>query len=306
MSPPDYQLIRLANGTHSVRSVADAETFHPGIGPAAEAEALYVRQLRLPGRLRETEGDFVLWDVGLGAAANALTAIRLLREARAAQSDTPCPAPLKTLRIVSFDRTTAASAFALQHGAELGYVQGFENLLSALIEQHSARQTDARLNVEWTLILGDFPAFVQGHPATCLHPSVPAPHAILFDPHSPGKNPAMWTVPFFADLFRALDPQRPCALATFTRSTLARTALLLGGFHVGTGHASGMKEETTVAANRLELLAQPLDPRWLERAKRSGSAEPLREAVYRQAPLSPETWEQLRQHPQFRRNQCPP
>ena len=126
-----------------------------------------------------------------------------------------------------------------------------------------------------------------------------SPHAILFDPYSPKKNPAMWTAPLFADLFRRLDPQRPCALATYTRSTMARVALLLGGFFVGVGHPSGLKEETTVAANRLDLLDEPLDRRWLERAKCSHSAEPLSGPVYRQAPLSPETWEKLRQHPQF-------
>jgi hypothetical protein len=109
----------------------------------------------------------------------------------------------------------------------------------------------------------------------------------------------MWTASLFADLFRLLDPQRPCALATFTRSTMARVTMLLGGFFAGVGHPSGLKEETTVAANRIELLDEPLDRRWLERAKGSHSAEPLSEPVYRQMPLSPETWEKLRHHHQF-------
>jgi hypothetical protein len=80
---------------------------------------------------------------------------------------------------------------------------------------------------------------------------------------------------------------------------MARVALLLGGFFVGVGHPSGLKEETTVAANRVDLLDEPLDRRWLERAKGSHSAEPLSGPVYRQAPLSPETLEKLRRHPQF-------
>ena len=75
-----YSLVYLRNGACSVRSLAEDETFHPVIGPAAEAEALYVRQLRLPERVQATPGEFVIWDVGLGAAANALTAIRLIRE----------------------------------------------------------------------------------------------------------------------------------------------------------------------------------------------------------------------------------
>jgi hypothetical protein len=80
---------------------------------------------------------------------------------------------------------------------------------------------------------------------------------------------------------------------------MARAAMLLGGFFVGVGHPSGLKEETTVAANKIQLIDEPLDRRWLERAKRSHSAEPLHEPMYLRAPLTSETWEKLRQHPQF-------
>jgi hypothetical protein len=62
---------------------------------------------------------------------------------------------------------------------------------------------------------------------------------------------------------------------------------------------TGLKEETTVAANTRSLLDDPLDSKWLERARRSGSAEPLHEAVYRQSPLSAASWEKLQLHPQF-------
>ena len=130
--------------------------------------------------------------------------------------------------------------------------------------------------------------------------SLPAPHAMLFDPFSPAKNPAMWMLPLFTNLFRLLDPARPCALATYSRSTMTRVALLLAGFYVGAGHATGEKEETTIAANTLELIGEPLDRRWLERARRSHSAEPLWESVYRQARLALATWEGLQRHPQFR------
>ena len=54
-----------------------------------------------------------------------------------------------------------------------------------------------------------------------------------------------------------------------------------------------------MAANTLELIDEPLDRRWLERAGRSHSAEPMTEAVYQIAPLRPESWERLQAHPQF-------
>jgi hypothetical protein len=80
---------------------------------------------------------------------------------------------------------------------------------------------------------------------------------------------------------------------------MLRVTLLLAGFRVGVGHATGEKEETTIAANVPELIEEPLGRRWLQRVRRSTSAEPMWEPVYRQAPLAETTWERLQQHAQF-------
>ena len=281
-----YRLVRLVCGVHSVHSTAHGETFHPVIGPVAEAEALYVRQLRLVERLRAHAGEFVIWDVGLGAAANALTVLRATREIPG------------TVRLVSFDHTLEPLEFALAHAEELGYFGGYEAPVRELIQRHRVSFPDGARTVEWEFHLGDFPSLVRSLIAAPPCP-LPAPHAILFDAYSPAKNPAMWTQPLFADVFKLLDPQRPCALPTYSRSTMLRVSLLLAGFFVGAGHATGEKEETTIAANTLALLDEPLNQSWLQRAHRSTSAEPLWEPTYRQARLSGETWEKLRLHPQF-------
>jgi tRNA U34 5-methylaminomethyl-2-thiouridine-forming methyltransferase MnmC len=278
-----YKIVELAPGIHSVHSLAHGETFHPVIGPVAEAEALYVRQLSLVERLRHHTGEFVVWDVGLGAAANALTVLRATREIPA------------SVRLLSFDHTLEPLEFALQHAAKLGYVVGWEPQLRELMREGRATFQSGAQTVRWELSIADFPTLLAQPAAQKL----PKPHAILFDAFSPAKNPAMWTLPLFAQLFQLLDPRRPCALPTYSRSTMLRVTLLLAGFYVGAGHATGEKEETTMAANTLEFIAEPLNRQWLQRARRSTSAEPLFEPVYRQARLSPETWEKLRQHPQF-------
>jgi tRNA U34 5-methylaminomethyl-2-thiouridine-forming methyltransferase MnmC len=119
--------------------------------------------------------------------------------------------------------------------------------------------------------LADFPTLITDPAAR----QIPKPHAIMFDAFSPAKNPAMWTAPVFTNIFKLLDPHRPCALPTYSRSTMLRVTLLLAGFFVGVGHATGEKEETTIAANTLALIREPLDRRWLQRAHRSNSAEPM-------------------------------
>ena len=288
MTSNGYKIVRLANGVHCVHSLAHGETFHPVIGPVAEAEALYVKQLRLLERMGGHRGEFVIWDVGLGAAANALTVLRAAR-------GISC-----SIRMVSFDQTLEALEFALDHAQTLGYFGGYEQRLRPLLRAHHAAFLDAGARVEWELHLGDFPTLLAGALRRLPGRPLPAPHAILFDAFSPARNPAMWTLPLFTDLFGLLDSERPCALPTYSRSTMLRVTLLLAGFYVGAGHATGEKEETTIAANTLELIDEPLDRIWLARARRSTSAEPLREPVYRQAPLCVGTWEKLEEHPQFK------
>ena len=292
MSQTGYQLVQLLSGAYSVRSLAAAETFHPVVGPVAEAEALYVNQLQLRERLKNHSGEFVIWDVGLGAAANSLTVLRATREIAC------------EIRVVSFDHTPEPLEFALQHAGKLGYFGGYEEHLKELLRARQVTFQDGLQSVDWKFHLGDFPTLLANAVPKQAEPEFGAPpHAILFDAYSPARNPAMWTLPLFTNLFRLLDPQRPCALPTYSRSTIMRVTLLLAGFYVGVGHATGEKTETTIAANTLELLAEPLDRRWLDRARRSHSAEPMREAVYQIAPLSPESWERLQAHPQFTRQE---
>jgi len=331
MSNEAFRLVRLRNGAQSVHALAYGETMHPGLGPAAEAEALYVKQLQLVERLRQHDGEFVVWDVGLGAAANAIALLRAARDcekrqrtgavqdagaqpgARFSRSVLDCASPLAlsganardtlalsecaTLRFVSFDNSAEPLRFALGHAAELSYLSDFIDPLNSLLAHGAASFPAGRLRVNWQFVMADFPSWLRSSNAA----GTPKPHAILFDPFSPARNPVMWSAPLFADLFALLDTSRPCSLATYSRSTMTRAALLLAGFHVGIGRATGLKEETTVAANTPALIAELLDPKWLERARRSTSAEPLREAVYRQAPLTPATWARLAAHPQFQK-----
>lgn len=279
----DYEIVRLVNGVHSIRSKAENETFHPVVGPVQEARELYVEQLRLPQRIAASKRPFVVWDVGLGAAANVLT---LLAASKAHRSE---------VQIVSFDHTLKALEFATEHAEELEYPMVFRKEAQTLARERSVEFAHGDLKVSWKVHVADFPSLLASPEAE----NWPKPDAILFDAYSPAKNPAMWTLPLFHRMFETLDPQRPCAMPTYSRSTMLRVTLLLTGFFVGAGRAIAEKEETTIAANDLSLIEAPLPASWLKRARNSTCAEPLLEPIYTRAPLCEESWRKLQAHPQF-------
>jgi queuine tRNA-ribosyltransferase len=85
-------------------------------------------------------------------------------------------------------------------------------------------------------------------------------------------NDTLWTTDAFARLARRCAPG--ATLFTYSTATAVRSALLLAGFVVGRGDASGPKKETTAAAMPPGLPARPLDARWLARLGRSSAPFP--------------------------------
>jgi hypothetical protein len=250
---------------------------HVGTDPVTESRALHVTQQRLPERVAEWTADspFVIWDVGLGPAANALAVILALKG-----SGVP-------VEIHSFEIDTAVLEFSLGHASELGYLAGWESIIAKLLDQGNVM---ALPGIRWVLHRGDF---------SCMRPESSPPSAILFDPYSPARNPEMWNLGTFRLLRGAAADHTPCLLTNYTRSTSVRVTMLMAGWFVGRGVATGGKEETTVAANHPSLLSDPLDASWLRRVRSSTNAAPLRGRLYNRAPISGEDAASLEAHPQF-------
>ena len=144
----DYQLVQLASGENTLFSASYGEKMHPGLGPQAEAELLYVRQLKICERLRNHSGEFVIWDIGLGAAANA---VATLRATQAISGE---------LRMVSFDNTREPLEVALKNSRALNYPVGYENQIADLLQKNRVEFQNRDLNVIWEFHLGDFPALI--------------------------------------------------------------------------------------------------------------------------------------------------
>jgi len=270
----DFELVTLRNGTRAVRHLGHGEVMHPSVGPWQEARALYVEQSRLAEKLEVEGPPLRVWDVGLGAGTNAVAALTCARELGARQR--------RELEIVSFEIDLAPLRLALADAQGFPFLQPFMAAGQALLKE--GRWSDGRSH--WQLHLGDAAELWRGvwEPADL----------IFFDPFSPASNPRLWTPAAFSSLrAHARNDRDGCTLFTYSAATPTRVSLLLGGFYVGTGVATGMKKETTVAATARSLLEQPLDARWISRWERSAAQAPHGVA------LSEEIQRAVREHRQF-------
>jgi queuine tRNA-ribosyltransferase len=256
-----HEIVQTRGGALAMRSLADGEVMHPGVGPRVEAEALYVRQSRLDERLRAPAGPtsgaapaspLVVLDVGLGAGSNALAARAVSERA---------PAGAARLALYSFERDLGALELALARGEVFGW-QGEPAEAARALLAHGAHET---ARTRWRLVSGDLVDALARW-------TVPA-DIVFWDPFSPRANPALWTVAAFAAVRKVAGPR--CTLFTYSASTATRLAMLLGGWAVGVGDAIGDKRQTTAAAVAAGDLARPLDRRWLARLARPDVPLPL-------------------------------
>jgi len=270
-----FELVHLKSGQRSVRCCTHGETMHVGTGPSTEASELHIRQQRIVERAQANCGaPFVIWDVGLGPAGNALTALDALRGIA-----TP-------VEIHSFEISTDVLEFALQHADALGYMAGWEPAIEQLLAEGVANPLP---HVRWQLHRGDYLAQ--------LHNAQP-PDAIFHDPYSPARNPGMWSLEVF-QAARARVGEGTCLLTNYTRSTAVRATLALAGWCVGFGVATGDKDQTTIAASRLDLLERPLGRDWLRRVRASTNAAPFRGGRYAPGPIADADFAALEALPQF-------
>jgi len=246
----DCEVVVTRMGMSAIRDRATGELMHPVVGPAIEAERLYVVPSRLSARLKESHSEpLVLLDVGLGAGSNALAAWRMSEAMDG-----------RRLEIVSFDRSL--SALELAAGAEHAAAFGFEGdagvAARALLDK--GRHESARTT--WRVIVGELPSVLSDVTAD----------VVFWDPFSPRANPSLWTAGAFAALRRVC--RENTTVHTYSGATAVRSAMLLAGFAVGIGPATGDNKFGTAAAVTLSALDQPLDRRWLERLGRSSAPFP--------------------------------
>ncbi|HEY2139893.1 MAG TPA: MnmC family methyltransferase [Chthoniobacterales bacterium] len=256
----DYEVHRAREGFFSIRQISSGEIMHSRTDPMEEARKLYVEQSNLAERLRRNSQKaepLVIWDVGLGGAANAMAAIECHEKLSG-------PRPL---HLISFENDLDSLRLALERHRDFPYLR-VEAAEAIVADGHWGSRNGA--GVSWLLLPGDFlEAMNRASP----------PDLIYYDMFSTKTSSYLWTAATFHHVFNACAA-RATELFTYTCSTANRAALLAAGFHVARGRNAGEKLETTIAltpAARQSTSTQRYDllgADWLAKWKRSAAKFP--------------------------------
>lgn len=257
----DYEVHRAREGFSSIRQVSSGEIMHSRTAPMEEARKLYVEQSHLAERLRDRTAPgepLVIWDVGLGAGANAMAAVECYEEEAAGT---------RSLTVVSFENDLDSLRLALAHEARFPYLRA--EAARALLAE-GEWQSPAFPGLRWLLLAGDFLETLS---------RAPVPDLIFYDMFSSKTSAALWTLPAFQRIFEACRG-RAAEFFTYTCSTANRARLLAAGFYVARGRNAGEKVETTIALTPAAFHGpfgkgrEMLSADWLEKWNRSAAKFP--------------------------------
>ena len=271
----DYEVHGSSRGFSSIRQISSGEIMHSVNHPEEESLNLYVIPSALKKRVRDQK-PLVIWDVGLGAASNAMAVIKTLELEKEIQ-----------VELVSFEIDLNPLVLALKHPTRFPHLQ--HSAPHALIKNKVWIREDQ--GVVWRLMEGDFLNEFK---------NAPLPDLIYFDPFSAKTNALLWSRECFKIFFEYIKG-KPSQLFTYSASTLVRANLLEAGFYVGYGEKTGPKNDTTVAWTvpptefKHFSIFRCLGEEWLAKWKKSGSQYP---------PEMPEQeqllfYQKIMNHPQF-------
>ena len=254
----DYRIEKGALGLGRIRQISSNEVMHPVDDPREEASRLYVEGSGFRQRLISAQSDekICVWDVGLGAATNAMAAIRAWEQNPQAQ-----------LTVVSFERDLDPLRLAADYPFLFPHLR---HAAPYLLLQHGSYQSKCG-RLKWILVEGCFQEKCSQVPEM--------PDFVFYDPFSAKSNDvALWRGKFFEQLF-GLWKNHSVTIVSYSNSTAIRATWMAAGFFVAAGAAfDGRKDSSLVfsppARNYLPSGATLLGKEWLERWERSTAQVP--------------------------------
>jgi len=215
-----FSLIKTEDGTETIYYNEYTEAMHSTSGAYEES---LLKHIHPSGLLARNSGELNILDIGFGLGYNTLALI-----VEAEKSIPDC-----RINIVSFEFDNSY----LQLMKQITFNDRKDALYKKIIKSFetgsctfgnfsvSVKFGDARNSIK-KLDTGMFDAAFQ-------------------DPFSPSKNPELWSVDFFKELYRVLN--KTAAVTTYSSAPQIRMAFLQAGFHIGKGPSVGKKREGTVA-----------------------------------------------------------
>ena len=260
----DYDIVTGPQGYSSIRQISSGEVMHSVNRPSDEANRLYIDQSGLAQRLLLGDGhtdELVIWDVGLGAASNAMAAVNCFENVFRDSGAAP-----RSLRMISFECDLHPLRLASKFGSHFPHMR--HGAPHAILEKGRWQHPSGLMS--WELIEGDFLQLFE---------TAVVPDLIFYDPFSAKTDTGLWTAALFARIAGHCR-SKSSELYTYSAATAVRVSLLTAGFFVAAGVGTGPKVDTTLAFTRRDRFethpAKPklLDAEWLGRWRRSDSKYP--------------------------------
>jgi len=261
----DYDVVTGPQGFSSIRQISSGEVMHSVNRPSDEADKLYVVQSGLAARLARSDApaeELVIWDVGLGAASNAMAALQCFERVQ----NKSIAGLIRPLRMISFECDLDPLRLAVRFASHFPHLR--HGAPHAILEKGNWSHASGLM--EWRLFQGDFLDFLE---------AAPVPDLIFYDPFSAKTDAGLWTTAVFRRIATHCAP-KASELYTYSAATAVRVSLLNAGFFVAAGVGTGPKTDTTLAFTRAEGAARhPGAPKllageWLGRWRRSDAKYP--------------------------------
>ncbi|MBP7734716.1 MAG: hypothetical protein KA369_01960 [Spirochaetes bacterium] len=221
MTDPAHFLVKTGDGSYTLYLPEYDEHMHSLSGAYEEA---LLKHVRPSGILGLNKSALQVLDVGFGLGYNTLALLAELERA----------GYLGVVTVFSLerDRSLAAALASITFDDDRG------RLYTALQKAYIGGSSTAG-SASISVLFGDARENVRPLPDEAFD-------AVFFDPFSPSRNPELWSVDFFRQIYRTMNDQ--AVLTTYSSAPQVRSALLEAGFLIGRGPSVGGKREGTIAS----------------------------------------------------------
>jgi chorismate dehydratase len=221
MNDTSYKIVLTRDGSYTLYLAEYDEHMHSLSGAYEEA---LLKHVHPSGILKQNKKRLLVLDVGFGLGYNILALIEELSKNKY-DGD---------LSVISLEKERtlfpALQSITFQNSREDAY---------SFIKQAYQNGSSLKEGMTISLLFGDARTTVRSLPDDSFD-------AVFFDPFSPSRNPELWSLDFFKQMYRVMNGT--AILTTYSSALQVRTALLEAGFTVGRGPSVGGKREGTLAA----------------------------------------------------------